>query len=343
MEKDLISIIVPIYKVREDFLRQCVGSIVSQTYNSLEIILVDDGSPDNCGFICDELAQKDSRIKVVHKENGGLSAARNTGVDNSTGRWIMFVDGDDWISPNMCESMYNVAVRDNVQLVMCGMVKEYGSTSEPYTYYLKEKVYRGNDCKWLQEQLLNFNGNIATAYCKLFLREFLINEGINHDPDLRQGAEGIEFNLRVFEKISSVSFINRSYYHYTYNEDSISAKHDEKNHKYVLKCFEKIKTLIDTSSNKKELMKWFNNRLLYVIITTAISGYFSPSNDEPFKDKKRKFKEFLKNPNIQTAMKTNNLEGLSKQRKIVLWLIKHEQFWTLNILGRIRKIQKAKK
>lgn len=97
-----ISIIVPCYKVM-DFLPQCVDSLLSQTYKDIEIILVDDGSPDETGKLCDEYAKKDNRIKVIHKQNEGLAAARNTGQDAATGFAMMFVDSDDWLEPDCCE------------------------------------------------------------------------------------------------------------------------------------------------------------------------------------------------------------------------------------------------
>ena len=102
MNQDLISIIVPIYNV-EQYLEKCIESILNQTYQNLEIILVEDGSPDRCGKICDEYAQKDKRIKVIHKENGGLSDARNVGIKSATGTLIGFVDSDDYIAENMYE------------------------------------------------------------------------------------------------------------------------------------------------------------------------------------------------------------------------------------------------
>jgi len=115
----LISIIVPIYKV-EKYLRRCLESILQQTYTNLEIILVDDGSPDGCPKICDEYAINDTRVKVIHKTNGGLSSARNAGLDIATGEWIGFVDSDDWILPNMYEKLYSVAKRESSDLVICG-------------------------------------------------------------------------------------------------------------------------------------------------------------------------------------------------------------------------------
>ena len=128
MNQPLISVIVPIYKV-EEYLDRCVESIVNQTYKSLEIILVDDGSPDNCPQMCDSWAGKDNRIKVVHKENGGLSDARNAGMPFATGEIISFIDSDDWIEFDMFEKMLNRMQADNSDMVSCGVkwVEEDGS------------------------------------------------------------------------------------------------------------------------------------------------------------------------------------------------------------------------
>lgn len=116
---DLISVIVPIYKV-EPYLDRCVESIVNQTYNNLEIILVDDGSPDNCPAMCDAWAQKDCRIKVIHKLNGGLSDARNSGIAVATGAFIGFVDSDDWIASTMYEKLYESMKKNECNMAVCG-------------------------------------------------------------------------------------------------------------------------------------------------------------------------------------------------------------------------------
>ena len=114
----LISVIVPVYKV-EQFIHRCVDSILNQTYTNLEIILVDDGSPDRCGEICDEYAEKDSRIRVIHQKNGGLSAARNAGLDICTGDYIAFVDSDDYIEADMYERMLTAAIAYKVDICIC--------------------------------------------------------------------------------------------------------------------------------------------------------------------------------------------------------------------------------
>lgn len=118
---DLISVIVPIYKV-ETYLDECISSIVEQTHKNLEIILVDDGSPDNCPAICDNWAKKDERIKVIHKSNGGLSDARNAGIDVASGEYIAFVDSDDYIKPDMIEKLHAAIRREDADIAVCGIL-----------------------------------------------------------------------------------------------------------------------------------------------------------------------------------------------------------------------------
>lgn len=120
--KPLVSIIVPVYKV-EPYLRRCIDSIVNQTYTNLEIILVDDGSPDGCPQICDEYAAKDNRIVVIHKENGGLSDARNAGLDICNGEYISFVDSDDWVANTYIEIMLNAIVRNNAEIAVSNFIR----------------------------------------------------------------------------------------------------------------------------------------------------------------------------------------------------------------------------
>lgn len=132
MEKELVSVIVPVYNV-ERYVNECVESICNQSYSNIEIILVDDGSTDHSGEICDEWAEKDQRITVIHKPNGGLSDARNVAIDQAGGAWLMFVDGDDTISSDAVESLYDAVVNYECDMAVCNMVRVYddGST-EPF-------------------------------------------------------------------------------------------------------------------------------------------------------------------------------------------------------------------
>lgn len=116
--EDLISVIIPIYNV-EKYICRCIDSILNQTYRNMEVILVDDGSPDNCPCICDEYRKKDERIEVIHKKNGGLSDARNAGLDIAAGEYVMFIDGDDYVDQQMVEKMHNIIGKSNADMVLC--------------------------------------------------------------------------------------------------------------------------------------------------------------------------------------------------------------------------------
>lgn len=341
MSEIKVSIIVPVYKVLENYLRKCIESCINQTLRDIEIILVDDGSPDNCGKICEEYAENDKRINVIHKKNGGLSSARNAGFLASSGKWIMFVDGDDWIDNNMCEVMYKEGVRKNVELVICNYLRDYGSRKVVYNSFLeKNKIYKNRECQYLQEQILNFNAYLSSVDAKLFKKDVLFTNNMLHNEKLKQGVEGIEFNIRLFGVLKNVLYIDEALYHYVYNDKSITSMYSEKNCLYIIKGFEEIKKVVNKSNNKKNLMYWLYNRLLYAIITSAISSYFHPLNKEKYKIKKEKYKKFLSNNLVNEALKLGEITNLSKQRKIILWMIKHNIFCLLPMLARLRYWQK---
>ncbi len=128
-----ISVIVPVYKV-EAYLPRCVDSILAQTFNDFELWLVDDGSPDNCGKICDEYASRDSRIHVIHKQNGGLSSARNAALDVCNGKYVSFVDSDDWVTPDFLESLYDTLADFDADISVCGMINHYDDGHETVLY-----------------------------------------------------------------------------------------------------------------------------------------------------------------------------------------------------------------
>ena len=164
----VISVIVPVYKV-EKYIHRCVDSILAQTFESFELILVDDGSPDNCPMICDEYAAKDSRIVVIHQGNGGLSAARNAGIDwvfdNSDSEWLSFVDSDDWIHPEYLQRLLDAAVENNVSVSICGYVETKGQ---------EEEIIYGNliPMIWNTEEFyIKHNLNATFAWGKLYKKD----------------------------------------------------------------------------------------------------------------------------------------------------------------------------
>ena len=134
MQKHLVSVIVPVYKA-EKYLHRCINSILNQTYDNIEVILIDDGSPDNSGVICDLYAEKDQRVKVFHKKNEGVSVARNIGLDNSTGAYICFVDSDDYIAPNLIYDNLNYAIEKDADVVCFNYIFDYGTHKQPSNEY----------------------------------------------------------------------------------------------------------------------------------------------------------------------------------------------------------------
>lgn len=142
-QNEKISVIIPIYNV-EPYLRQCLDSVVNQTYQNIEIILVDDGSTDNCGAICDEYAQKDDRIVVIHRKNGGVSAARNDGIDRATGEWVAFVDPDDWLDVNFYECLFD-AMRDQNIDILCsgGRFREFNNSKKECRIFTSNVFFEG--------------------------------------------------------------------------------------------------------------------------------------------------------------------------------------------------------
>lgn len=341
--KPKVSIIVPIYKVPEQYMRKCIESLQRQSLNNIEIILVDDGSPDECGSICESYKNQDSRIVVIHKKNGGLAAARNTGVEAAKGEWITFVDGDDWLNYTACEKAVSAGMEKQVDIVCWGYAKDYKNKSQNYEYrkyFQNGKVYEGAECAYFQEMTLNFDSHISTAYAKLIKRDFLITNGISHDGNLRQGWEGIEFCVRLFGAANRILFLEEWWYHYTYNPQSISNVRGEKNNAYVLGCIDKINAEIGEYSNKDELEKWLNNRIMYLVVATAISGYFNPANQEVYSIRKKQFDKFLDVSIIKKAFYNYESRTLSVQRKFVIFCAKRRLYFILELLGKVRMIQK---
>lgn len=340
MQQAKVSIIIPVYNVPKDALKRSIEAAINQTMKQIEIIVVDDGSTDLSGEICDYYANVDERVKVIHKENGGLASARNSGYRNATGEWITFVDGDDWIEPNTCEDVYRLGTLNDVDVVLFGMIQELKTHYKEYKYHHDNNTcFNEEECRNLQTEILDFTGNVATVPAKLFKKSVLDEHGIEHNENLRQGSEGTEFNIRYFEIVKSAFFTDKPYYHYVYNPESISAKHNEQKHYQVIRCFETIKTDIERSNNI-ELEKMFYTRFAYVVVATAITGYFSPSNEQIYSAKKKSFLKYLKEPLVRDTIKKADRKRIDKERNIVLLFIRIHWFFPLLILGKIRFHQK---
>lgn len=202
-----LSIIVPVYKV-EKFLIKCIDSILSQTYENFELILIDDGSPDNCHKICDEYAEKDKRVIVIHQKNLGVSAARNAGMDIAKGEYIGFIDSDDYIVPEMYEMMINRMEKNHCDLVICGYdyVDEQGNVNRAFEIK-EDEVLSQREVMYKQYDILptiRFG-----IWNKLFKRELIQN--LRFPVGVHSAEDGV-FLCEYLKKIKSALFIHQPYY-----------------------------------------------------------------------------------------------------------------------------------
>ena len=228
-----VSVVIPVYEV-EDYLRRCVDSVISQTLQDIEIILVDDGSPDRSPEICDEYTHCDERIKVIHKTNGGLASARNAGMKIADGRYLFFVDSDDWLEPNGLEILYTIAEEQSVDFVRYrairtgwpGQDENIPCRVEPVrelTEGLYDKTRIRNEIypRLLATDQLTM-GSIVGAWGSLYRREFLIGNALAFYEDIKY-SEDILFSANVVRNADSFFFIDvPGVYHYYYNNRSIS-------------------------------------------------------------------------------------------------------------------------
>ena len=219
MEKeDLISIVIPVYKV-EKYLEKCIESIINQTYKNLEIIIVDDGSPDNCPQMCDEFAKSDKRIKVIHKENGGLSDARNAGIDIATGKYITFIDSDDYVSDDYVEYMYRLIKKHNTKIATCEtQVVHIESDEENQEQFIENiEVLTARD---LFYKILFAQKSDVSAYSKLYetalFRDIRYPKGVVY--------EDTATTYKLIEKCDKIATGNKKCYFYFSRPNSISKK-----------------------------------------------------------------------------------------------------------------------
>lgn len=213
----LVSIITPVYKV-EEYLDRCMESVVNQTYANLEIILVDDGSPDRCPQMCDDWAKKDKRIKVIHQENKGLSGARNTGIRESKGDWLYFLDSDDYITPECIQLMVEcVNNYPNVDIVYAGCKATKGF--EAFSFKNKILPDYSDDWNWINKALLQRFTLNMTAWNKLCRKDFIIEhslffkEGFIHEDDI--------WNFEMAKHVSKIAVCKHDTYIYNVREGSI--------------------------------------------------------------------------------------------------------------------------
>ena len=218
MNMPKISIIVPVYKA-ETYLYRCVDSILAQTFTDWELLLIDDGSPDRSGDICDEYAQKDTRIRVIHKENGGVSSARQRGLDESIGEYTIHADPDDWVEPEMLEGLYNKAKEEDADMVICDFIYEYKTRSIICKQHLDSC-----DAEYILKQM--FSQQLpGMCWNKLIRRECYIKYNISFPKDIIRWEDLYVICSLLMHPIKC-AYLSKAFYHYDQivNNNSIVRK-----------------------------------------------------------------------------------------------------------------------
>ena len=318
-----LSVIIPIYKV-EKYLNECINSVICQTYKNLEIILVDDGSPDSCPQMCDDWARKDSRIKVIHKPNGGLSSARNAGINVATGDYIMFIDADDFlIDENCIEKIAQIISKDNKQCYLSPFkyfIKNQLSISDKYV--VDRDLFR-NPLETIYASLVYNNNLSISAWAKVIEREFLTRNNIYYQEKIL--SEDIPWTINIFRCNPSLGFIPFSYYAYRQNvENSITQKKCEVLLDAQLKI---IYQLLD--DNEAMNNKYKDLEFAYLAFIWCVA--FSMIPDIKKEEQKKYYKKFK---DLQFLLKYNKSNKVKAIR--LMYFILGAKF-TANLLYKYRR------
>lgn len=321
MKESKISVIVPVYDV-EKYLYRCVDSILEQTHSNTEIILVNDESPDNCGEICEEYARKDSRIKVIHRKNGGLSAARNSGLEQASGDYISFVDSDDWIHPKMLEVMLKTLVEYNTEVVECDLIT---SLDTPVNYPENDDVEiiveEGSDI--LNRIIKNQHFSVwRRLYKHELIKGLTFLEGKN--------SEDVYYTFDVFKKTNKNVRIRYHFYTYFVNLEGITKM------PYTLKKLDSLDAALylqdnaHTVINNTNLVKVINQNLLDTLLYHYKLLNYNPQLDRSFQLRKK----------IKTLI--GNHYNKDDSNNLYLKLSRYLPLSFFNIIIRLNKIRRNK-
>ncbi len=343
-----ISFIVPVYGV-EKYIHQCVDSILAQTFKDFELILVNDGSPDNCPHICDKYAEQDSRVKVIHQKNAGVAEARNAGIRAASGEWIYFVDSDDWIEPNAAEILYTDALRTGADYVVSTYVSVYENGSRK-PFHMHSKAFytdRREDIQAMQKNLIYRN------FCPLYvpylsghswgrlIRSSIIKDnGIYFEGYVKHFWEDGIFNLYVLEHIKGFYYNDKHTYNYRMLGDSWihSFRADllelmPRNHQVVMK-------FMAETGKDKNFLEAESCRQIGSLSSLLIRYFFHCQNTIPNKLRIRSLKKTLSEDPYRTAISAVNLRKLTLKHAYLALCVKAKCVIGLHLFVIIRRFLK---
>lgn len=326
-DKPLVSIIVPVYNV-EKYLARCLDSIIAQTYKNLQIIVVDDGSTDNSGKLCDEYAKKDKRIEVYHKKNGGVSSARNIGIKNAKGEAVGFIDSDDYVEPQYTETLVKSMLDNDSDISICGFKKVYVGKSDTIIRYKDGACF---DKKTFVNKIMNVENAFGVCHMKLIKKEVIGENAF--DETLTVGEDAL-FMVSISANVDKVSYVGQALYNYRINQSSVVRRYD----KNYLKKYEQSMQQMKEKMNAMyggSFSKSYNNYVSYHAMLVLVNYCCNPKNSS----KKQSIKELYQSPILSAGVKNANYDDLSKAKKISLFCLKHRITPACQLIGYYRQKQ----
>lgn len=320
MNNPILSVVVPVYKT-EQYICECVESILGQTFADFELVLVDDGSPDNCGMICDVYAQKDTRVRVIHQENGGASKARNRGIEACTGKYIAFIDSDDVVEKKFFEKAIESIETSGADMYISGLCMEtweQGKIVSSHMYTITEQHEYS-----IRELLENLNVSypqicICGPCCKLYRATIIETYNLKFCESLEHGEDTF-FNLDFFEKSKNVLFSNEVFYHYRRtNKDSLFSKFHRDTYEVHQKVYGKMRELMDKVGCERCAKDRFDG-LCFAMLLGGIHEYFRFSEETTKEQRRAQIEKVAKDPNVAN-MRFKKVYGL--KNKLVYILLK---------------------
>ena len=350
MTKPKVSIIIPVYNV-EKYLKRCLDSLKSQTLSDIEIILVDDSSPDSSPAICDEAAVADERIKVIHKENGGAGMARNAGLNIANGEYIGFVDSDDYVSPEMYEVLYDAAEKYKADLVMSGVRfvdgNMFGKEGEVITksYFDKDTLFTSeNDIKGLKFGIVGAlpgEGDDSrygmSVWKNLFKREIIQNNNLSFLSEREILSEDALFMVDYISCIKSAVGINGAFYNYCRNEDSISKSYKKDRMEKCMRFVCEVEKRFEKNASHDEY-KMYIDRFLQAFGRVLCSQeiMYAVENGVKYSVLKTRLKKICTNAKIKGALGTYPIHKLPLKQAVFAFAMKYKMYFLQKMIVGLR-------
>jgi len=349
MLDEKISIIVPIFNTDFEFLKQCLDSLLNQTYSNIEIILINDGSTNDCAHFCDNYAKLDSRIRIFHQENAGVSSARNNGMNIASGKWIMFVDPDDWIELDTCRNINQILISNpSVDLVMW----EYSVGHKVYTNgYDEVTEFNDKEKDLLILQILGvlekiqigdrlFSLTAPTVWKACYNIEKIKEEKLHFFEDLDRG-EDILFNLYFIQLAYKILYLDRPFYHYRPNEASVTIRYNfkiDESHELFANRLEEFCYLFDKKiPDDLVTQKIYNSYLI-----SLSSKYFHLDNPLGIFENRKQWLEFATQMKyVSTFRNLIERKNLNYYNRLVVFLSLYKQYFLLQFLYSVRGLLKT--